>query len=99
MQDKGYLQLLFQRYYPHILPELKDPVMICSLTTIASTSAVSQKIHFAINVVHDHYGSLDEMGITGDMINDVLWKIAESYFVEFIDIEKDLRKSRPLDVV
>ena len=43
--------------------------------SIASTSAVSQKIHFAINVVHNHYGSLDEMGITGDTIKDVLWEI------------------------
>jgi hypothetical protein len=67
--------------------------------SIASTSAVSQKIHFGINVTHDHYGSLDEMGITGDAIKDVLWEIAEAYFIEFNDIEKDLRKSRPLDVI
>jgi len=67
--------------------------------SIASTSAVSQKIHFAINVVHDFYGDLTEMGIFGYMINDVLCEIAESYFAEFTDIENDLRKSRPLDVV
>ncbi|WP_406659684.1 DUF366 family protein [Methanolobus sp. ZRKC3] len=67
--------------------------------SIASTSAVSQKIHFGINVTHDHYGSLDEMGITGDVVGNVLREIAESYLAEFIDMEKDLRKSRPLDVI
>lgn len=67
--------------------------------SIASTSAVSQKIHFGINVVHDHYGSLDEMGIRGDEIATVLHEIAKAYSAEISDIEKDLRKSRPLDVI
>ncbi|TGC07004.1 DUF366 family protein [Methanolobus halotolerans] len=67
--------------------------------SIASTSAVSQKIHLGINVVHDHYGSLNEMGITGDEVDKVLHEIANSYHNEINDIEKDLRKSRPLDVI
>jgi hypothetical protein len=67
--------------------------------SIASTSAVSQKIHFGINVVHDHYGSLGDMGIYGDEVEAILQEIAEAYVREFDDIEKDLRKSRPLDVI
>ena len=67
--------------------------------SIASTSAVSQKIHFGINVFHDFYGCLEEIGINSDESDDLLGEIAESYLREFVDIEKDLRKSRPLDVV
>jgi len=67
--------------------------------SIASTSPVSQKIHFGINVVHDHYGSLDEIGIGGDEVGKILREIANSYTNEIADIEKDLRKSRPLDVI
>ncbi len=67
--------------------------------SIASTSSVSQKIHFGINVVHDHYGSLEELGIGSDDAVNLMEKIARLYYNDFIDIEKDLRKSRPLDVV
>ena len=67
--------------------------------SIASTSAVSKKIHFGINVTHDYYGSLDEIGIPGNEVGNVLQMIAEAYLAEFEDIEKDLRKSRPLDVI
>ncbi|AFV24821.1 hypothetical protein Mpsy_2618 [Methanolobus psychrophilus R15] len=67
--------------------------------SIASTSAVSQKIHFGINVFHDYYGSLEDLGIHGDAVAVVLQEIAEAYVREFDDIEKDLRKSRPLDVI
>lgn len=67
--------------------------------SIASTSAVSQKIHFGINVVHDYYGSLEDIGISGEEVAAVLLEIAEAYVREFDDIEKDLRKSRPLDVI
>ena len=67
--------------------------------SIASTSAVSQKIHFGINVVHDYYGSLDGIGIKGDEIGILMNEIANAYFNEINDIEKDLRKSRPLDVI
>lgn len=67
--------------------------------SIASTSAVSQKIHFGINVVHNYYGSLEDIGISGNEVATVLREIAEAYVREFDDIEKDLRKSRPLDVI
>lgn len=67
--------------------------------SIASTSAVSQKIHFGINVMHDYYGSLEDIGICNDDVLKLMEKIAKSYYNEFIDIELDLRKSRPLDVI
>ncbi|MBN2488905.1 MAG: DUF366 family protein [Methanosarcinaceae archaeon] len=67
--------------------------------SIASTSAVSQKIHFGINVVHDVYGNLKECGIEGDDLAVLMNEIGSRYVQEFEDIEKDLRKSRPLDVI
>jgi len=67
--------------------------------SIASTSAVSQKIHFGINVVHDFYGSLEDIGSGSGDVPALMEKIAKRYYNEFIDIEKDLRKSRPLDVI
>lgn len=68
--------------------------------SIASTSAVSQKIHFGINVSHDIYGNLKEGGIGEDkMVASFMQAVGEAYVREFEDIEKDLRKSRPLGVV
>ncbi|AKB38474.1 hypothetical protein MSSAC_3884 [Methanosarcina siciliae C2J] len=68
--------------------------------SIASTSAVSQKIHFGINVSHEVYGNLREAGIGDDeSIARFMQEIGEAYVREFEDIEKDLRKSRPLGVV
>ncbi|WP_340818875.1 DUF366 family protein [Methanolobus sp. WCC4] len=67
--------------------------------SIASTSAVSQKIHFGINVVHNYYGSLEDLGLGSDDVQDLMERIAKRYYNDFIDIEKDLRKSRPLDVI
>lgn len=67
--------------------------------SIASTSAVSQKIHFGINVVHDYYAHLKSSGLEDDEIEQLMHAIAESYINEIDDIEKDLRKSRPLDVI
>ncbi|MBN1133505.1 MAG: DUF366 family protein [Methanosarcinaceae archaeon] len=67
--------------------------------SIASTSAVSQKIHFGINVVHDDYGNLEECGIKGNDLAVLVEEIGNRYVQEFEDIEKDLRKSRPLDVI
>lgn len=68
--------------------------------SIASTSAVSQKIHFGINVSHEVYGNLSEAGIVDDeSIVRFMQVIGEAYVREFEDIEKDLRKSRPLGVV
>ena len=67
--------------------------------SIASTSAVSQKIHFGINVSHEVYGNLKEAGIAGEEnIVRLMQGIGEAYVSEFGDIEKDLRKSRPLGV-
>lgn len=67
--------------------------------SIASTSAVSQKIHFGINVTHPVYGDLEEAGIKGEGIRKLMQEIGMRYVREFEDIEKDLRKSRPLGVV
>lgn len=68
--------------------------------SIASTSAVSQKIHFGINVSHDVYGNMKEAGIgEDDQVASFMQAIGEAYVREFEDIEKDLRKSRPLGVV
>ncbi|WP_440953500.1 DUF366 family protein [Methanococcoides sp. FTZ1] len=67
--------------------------------SIASTSAVSQKVHFGINVIHDFYGNLTDNGVDEVRAVGLLEEIANRYVAEFEDIEKDLRKSRPLDVV
>ncbi len=67
--------------------------------SIASTSAVSQKIHFGINVTHDFYGNLNDIGINESEVNELMREIAERYTHEFEDIEKDLRKSRSLDMI
>ncbi|MGB4162702.1 MAG: DUF366 family protein [Methanosarcina flavescens] len=68
--------------------------------SIASTSAVSQKIHFGINISHDVYGNLKEAGIGEDkLVANFMKGVGEAYVREFEDIEKDLRKSRPLGVV
>ncbi len=68
--------------------------------SIASTSAVSQKIHFGMNVTHEVYGNLKEAGIEDDeSIVRLMKGIGDAYVREFEDIEKDLRKSRPLGVV
>lgn len=67
--------------------------------SIASTSAVSQKIHFGINVTHSVYGNLEEAGIKGEGIRKLMQEIGKRYVREFEDIEKDLRKSRALGVV
>ncbi|ODV49112.1 MULTISPECIES: DUF366 family protein [Methanohalophilus] len=67
--------------------------------SIASTSAVSQKIHFGINVSHDFYGNLKECGIAAEKARQLLEDITGRYIKEMEDIEGDLRKSRPLDVV
>lgn len=65
--------------------------------SIASASAVSQKIHFGINVSHDVYGNLKDAGIGEDkQVASFMQAVGEAYVREFEDIEKDLRKSRPL---
>ena len=68
--------------------------------SIASTSAVSQKAHFGINVSHDVYGSLEEAGLGNDeSVSSLMQEVAARYAQEIEDIERDLRKSRPLGVV
>lgn len=57
--------------------------------SIASTSAVSQKIHFGINVSHDVYGNLKEAGIIDDrQIASFMQAVGEAYVREFEDIER-----------
>lgn len=65
--------------------------------SIASTSCVSSKIHFGINVKCEDYMSLEKMGFNDP--EGLLKKICEKYKAELEDIERDLRKSRKLDVI
>ncbi len=67
--------------------------------SIASVSPVSQKFHFGMNIVHEHYASLEMAGIKEDDIYSLMEEICDRYCMEFKDIERDLRKSRPLDVI
>lgn len=68
--------------------------------SIASTSAVSQKIHFGINVSHDIYGNMKEADIgEDDQVTSFMQVIGETYVREFEDVERDIRKSRPLGIV
>lgn len=67
--------------------------------SIASTSAVSQKIHFGMNVEHDIYGCLNDQGVPEKDLVPLMEEIASRYVEEIHDIEKDLRKSRPLGVI
>lgn len=64
--------------------------------SIASTSAVSCKIHFGINVECEDYMSLDKMGVKDP--DGVLRQVGERYAGEIEDMERDMRKSRPLEV-
>jgi hypothetical protein len=63
--------------------------------SIASTSAISCKIHFGINVRCEEYMSLEKMGISD--ADGVLRQIGERYAAEYEDMERDIRKSRPLE--
>ncbi len=63
--------------------------------SIASTSAISCKIHFGINVRCDEYMSLEKMGIKD--VDAVREQIGRRYAAEFEDMERDIRKSRPLE--
>jgi hypothetical protein len=64
--------------------------------SIASVSPVSAKIHFGINVKSDKYMSLERMGVKNPM--KLLRRIAKAYADEISDIERDLRKAKPLGV-
>jgi len=65
---------------------------------IASTSAVSHKIHFGINVHSEEWGSLAKGGLTDAEADALLAEIGSRYAAEHADIERDMRKSRPLGV-
>jgi hypothetical protein len=64
--------------------------------SIASASPVSMKIHFGINVVSGEWMSLEKMGIAD--AGGLMRQIGERYLHEFEDIERDVRKSKPLEV-
>lgn len=64
--------------------------------SIASVSPVSAKIHFGMNVRSERYMSLERMGVPEP--EKLLRSIAEAYAEEVADIERDLRKARPLGV-
>ncbi len=64
--------------------------------SIASTSAVSCKIHFGMNVECEDYMSLNKMGLKD--IDGLLRLVGERYAAECEDMERDMRKSRPLEV-
>jgi hypothetical protein len=66
--------------------------------SIASASPVSHKIHFGINVRSDEWGSLEKAGISGPEAEALLAEIGSRYASEHDDIERDLRKSKPLGV-
>jgi uncharacterized protein len=67
--------------------------------SIASTSAVSQKIHFGLNVEHAVYGSLKDQKLSEEQLFPLIEDIVNRYVAEIHDIEQDLRKSKPLGVV
>ncbi len=92
---------VLSQYCNHIIRKGDDLFVAGKKLTvsIASTSAVSQKFHFGINISHDHYGSLHDLGACNDEIVPIMENIARLYHDEFVDIERDLRKSRPLDVI
>ncbi len=64
--------------------------------SIASTSTVSCKIHFGMNVECEEYMSLGKMGVKDP--DGVMKQIGERYAGEIEDMERDMRKSRPLEV-
>lgn len=63
--------------------------------SIASASAVSCKIHFGMNVECEEYMSLEKMGLKD--AEGLLRQVGERYAMEIEDMERDMRKSRPLE--
>jgi len=61
--------------------------------SIAGGSAVSTKIHLGINVESEGYGNLKEMGVDPRGLGE---RIAKAYAREVEDMEKSIRKTRPL---
>ncbi len=66
--------------------------------SIASASAVSHKIHFGINVRSEEWGSLAKAGLTDAEADALLAEIGSRYASEYDDVQRDMRKSRPLGV-
>lgn len=57
--------------------------------SIASASAVSQKIHFGINVRCEEWGSLEKAGLSSGDADALMAEIGSRYAAEHADIEKD----------
>ena len=66
--------------------------------SIASASAVSQKIHFGINVHSEEWGSLEKAGLSDAEADALLAEIGSRYVAEHDDVGRDIRKTRPLGV-
>lgn len=65
--------------------------------SIAGTSPVSSKIHLGINVRHEVYAGLEDIGIE-NKAEELLERIARGYAEEVSDIERAMRKALPLGV-
>ncbi len=66
--------------------------------SIATLSPVSAKIHLGINVIApDGYAGLSDMGIDEGQIKEIAIEICRKYAIEIMDIEEDLRKTRPIE--
>ncbi len=64
--------------------------------SIATVSPVSAKIHLGINVESGkEYANLREMGISD--FKGIAMEICKRYATEIMDIEEDLRKTRPVE--
>ncbi len=64
--------------------------------SIATVSPVSAKIHLGINVkAPEGYASLEEVGV--EDVCKVAIEICRRYASEIMDIEEDLRKTRPVE--
>ena len=65
--------------------------------SIATLSPVSAKIHLGINVVAPkEYVGLSDMGIGEEQAKEIAIEICRRYATEIMDIEEDLRKTRPV---
>ncbi|MEK6977089.1 MAG: DUF366 family protein [Candidatus Hydrothermarchaeota archaeon] len=63
--------------------------------SIATVSPVSQKIHLGMNVRSEEYMSLSRIGARPE---EVIQEVCSRYRAELEDIEKAMRKSRPVGV-
>jgi len=64
--------------------------------SIATISPISAKIHFGINIESPKgYANLKEIGVVD--FKEVAIEICRRYAAEIMDIEEDLRKTRPIE--